>query len=308
MDLVIITAVRLYREGLADVLHRRGEINVVGTAESGQAGVAWEIDVANIYDQLSASYAGDYAEIVRSAPALVDEAWRRGRVWTGALLSGAASMPAWVGIDGGQGYRRQLAEAARYWKPRARPQWPDFLLLMGEALLSIYEGQPQRGFDLLEVRRAAYDRNMLSRGSGKGRISYAIHHARCAAAALGAVPSARRSERSRWTVQLRRAAGTIEKRGSPDARGFAELFEAALALDRGPSEAGLARLRGALGAFEQAGMRLYAAACQRRLGQLVGGDEGKVLLERGDEFMLAQGVVNVEAETELHCPGVARRA
>jgi two-component system nitrate/nitrite response regulator NarL len=40
MDLLIIAAVRLYREGLADVLHRRGGIKVVGTAESGEAGVA----------------------------------------------------------------------------------------------------------------------------------------------------------------------------------------------------------------------------------------------------------------------------
>jgi tetratricopeptide (TPR) repeat protein len=273
----------------------------------GQAGVAWEIDVANIYDQLSASYAGDYAEIVRTTPPLVDEALRRGRVWTGALLSGFSGMPAWVGVDGGQGYRRQLAEVSRHWKPRARPQWPDFLLLMGEALLSIYEGQPQRGFDLLEVRRAAYDRNMLNRGSGKGRISYAIHHARCAAAALRATrPSASRSERTRWTVHLSRTVATIEKRGSPNARAFAALFQAVLALDEAVSDAGIAGLRRALGAFDQAGMRLYAAACQRRLGQIVGGDEGRALVERGEGFMRWQGVVNIEAETELHCPGVGR--
>jgi eukaryotic-like serine/threonine-protein kinase len=273
----------------------------------GQAGVAWEIDVANIYDQLSASYAGDYAEIVRTTPPLVDEALRRGRVWTGALLSGFAGMPAWAGIDGGQSYRRQLAEVSRHWKPRARPQWPDFLLLMGEGLLSIYEGQPQRGFDLLEVRRAAYDRNMLNRGSGKGRISYAIHHARCAAAALRATRrSASRSERTRWTAHLSRTVATIEKRGSPNARAFATLFQAVILLDDGVSDAGIGALRRALGAFDQAGMRLYAAACQRRLGQIVGGDEGRVLVERGEGFMRWQGVVNVEAETELHCPGVGR--
>jgi tetratricopeptide (TPR) repeat protein len=272
----------------------------------GQAGVAWEIDVANIYDQLSASYAGDYAEIARTTPPLVDEALRRGRVWTGALLSGFSGMPAWVGIDGGQGYRRQLAEVSRHWKPRARPQWPDFLLLMGEALLSIYQGQPQRGFDLLEVRRAAYDRNMLDRGSGKGRISYAIHHARCAAAALGAGRrcSATRGERTRWTVHLSRTIAIIEKRGSPNARAFATLFQAVLALDEGVSEAGVGLLRRAVGAFDQAGMRLYAAACQRRLGQMVAGDEGRVLVERGEEFMRWQGVVDVERETEMHCPGV----
>ena len=60
---------------------------------------------------------------------------------------------------------------------------------------------------------AAYDRHMLSRGSGKGRISYAIQHARCAAAALGASrtgPS--RSERTRWhATVLKSTAEQIEQ-------------------------------------------------------------------------------------------------
>lgn len=38
MNIVIIAAVRLYREGLSEVLRRRGTINVVGTADSGPAG------------------------------------------------------------------------------------------------------------------------------------------------------------------------------------------------------------------------------------------------------------------------------
>jgi DNA-binding NarL/FixJ family response regulator len=39
VNVVIIAAVRLYREGLADVLHGNGTISVVGTADSGPAGV-----------------------------------------------------------------------------------------------------------------------------------------------------------------------------------------------------------------------------------------------------------------------------
>ncbi|MFG1990771.1 LuxR C-terminal-related transcriptional regulator [Actinoplanes sp. NPDC048988] len=40
MRIVIIAAVRLYREGLADVLHDIGSFAVAGTADSGPAGVA----------------------------------------------------------------------------------------------------------------------------------------------------------------------------------------------------------------------------------------------------------------------------
>jgi hypothetical protein len=274
----------------------------------GCPGVTWEIDAANVYDQLSAAYSGDRADIARSAPTLVDEALRRGRVWAGAMLSGFAGMPAWLGVDGGRGYRRQLAEVARYWTPRSRPHWPDYVLLMGEALVSIYEGQPQQGFALLEGRRAAYERYMLSNEPGRGQVSYDVHQGRCAASALGMLPVASgRSERKSWALQLRRSVVTVEKHGSAKARGLATLFQAALSFDRGPREGAIELLRRALAAFERAEMHMYAAACQRRLGELVGGDEGRALLARGDAFMQGQEVRDVEAETEMYCPGFARR-
>jgi tetratricopeptide (TPR) repeat protein len=270
-------------------------------------GVTWEIDAANVYDQLCASYAGDHADIARSVPALVDEALRRGRVWTGAMLSGFAGMPAWLGVDGGRGYRRQLAQVAHLWGPRSRPQWPDYVLLMGEALVSVYEAQPRRGYELLEARRVAYARHMLGRGTATGRVNYEVHLARCAAAALGITAEhTQRAERQGWVQQLRRAIAAVEKHGSTKARGQALAFEAVLAFERGARDEGVELLRGALGAFVRAEMCMYAAACERRLGVLVGGDEGRELRARGEAFMQRQEVKDIEATTELYCPGCVR--
>jgi tetratricopeptide (TPR) repeat protein len=278
----------------------------------GCPGVMWEIDAANIYDQLSAIYCGDYADIARSAPALVDEALRRGRVWTGAMLSGFAGMPAWLGVHGAESYRHQLAEVAKSWTPRSRPHWPDYVLLMGEALLGIFEGRPEDGFALLEARREAYERYMLSRGPGIGPVGYAVHQGRCAASALGAARpgsaarvGAREDQRKAWAAHLRRAIRLVEKYGSPKARGIATLFEAVLSYERGARESGLGLLRQSLAAFERAEMHMYAAACRRRLGELVGGDEGRELVARGEAFMQRQAVRDIEAETEMSCPGFA---
>ena len=49
---------------------------------------------------------------------------------------------------------------------------------------------------------------------------------------------------------------------------------------------------------------MLAASARRRLGQLLGGDEGTALLAAGDAFMRAQGVKNLEALTEVSCPGL----
>jgi eukaryotic-like serine/threonine-protein kinase len=274
----------------------------------GCSGVTWEVDACSVYDQLSAINCGDYADIARSAPTLVDEALRRGRVWKGAMLSGFSGMPAWLTTGDAAQYRRQLAEVARLWTPRARPHWPDYVLLMGEALVSIYEGQPRLGFELLEQRRSAYGRYMLTRGANKGNVGYATHHGRCAAAALGALPrSASSSQRAPFLTVLRRSIRKLRSNGSPKALGGAALLDAALCFERGGSERSVDLMRQALLWFERAGAHMFEAAVQRRLGQLQGGDEGRQRVALGDAFMLDQGVADLEAETELDCPGLSRR-
>jgi hypothetical protein len=85
------------------------------------------------------------------------------------------------------------------------------------------------------------------------------------------------------------------------------MLDAALAVQRGATERGVALLRRALGAFERAETRMFVAAARRRLGEMVGGDEGRQLISRGDEVMSEQGVTDLDAETELNCPGFGRR-
>lgn len=48
---------------------------------------------------------------------------------------------------------------------------------------------------------------------------------------------------------------------------------------------------------------MFAAAARRRLGELIGGDEGRALLAEGDAVMRAQRVVNLDAVTEMLCAG-----
>jgi hypothetical protein len=62
-------------------------------------------------------------------------------------------------------------------------------------------------------------------------------------------------------------------------------------------------LRTALAGFQVADMGLYAAITRRRLGALLGGDEGAALTRAGDENMRAQGIVDVEAMTRMLAPG-----
>ena len=64
-----------------------------------------------------------------------------------------------------------------------------------------------------------------------------------------------------------------------------------------------AALRRAGDGFDAAGMGLYAAAARRRLGELLGGDEGQTLVARADAWMRLQRIENPPRMTEMLAPG-----
>jgi hypothetical protein len=265
-------------------------------------GVAWELDSANFHDQFSAHYCGDYADIARTTPSLIDEALRRGRVFAGVTLSGFGGAPAWLTPDDPDGYRRQIAEAKRFWLPSAVPQFPDYLLLMGEIMLSLYADQPASGFDRLEMQRSAYMRTMLLRRSTTTQTRFAALSGYCAAAAIRASPHGTGS-RDVWFAAARRSSITLRRLRTQISLALAEVLNAALALGVGDRDQAAERLRDSVKRLDAADLGMHAAAARRRLGQLLGGDEGRALLATGDSFMQAQNVTNREAITELCCPG-----
>lgn len=267
-------------------------------------GLSIELDAANLFDQLSASALGDYVYVTRAAPPLIDEAFRRGRIWLAAMLSGNASITAWLAPDDAQGYRDLLDEAHRRWPRRSPRQWPDYALVTGEAMLSLYVGEPEHGVRLLEQERAAHRESLLTRGTGSRSLRLAIGAASCSVASL---PEAARRGRTE-DVRARTAIvhGTIArlgKSGAPAWLGLAAAFEAGCAFASDEPERALGWLHRAIDLLEPAGVAMHAAAARRRLGQHIGGDEGTRLVSAAEQQLRAQGIANIEAMTEFLCPG-----
>ena len=89
----------------------------------------------------------------------------------------------------------------------------------------------------------------------------------------------------------------------PHARGWAAALEAGLALHGGDAESAVERLRAAIACFDATGLRMYAAAARRRLGEALGGSEGQSTLAAGDAAMAKEAIVDIEAATEMLIPG-----
>jgi hypothetical protein len=277
--------------------HLAGALGVL----RGCSGVDWEIDCANIYDQLIASDTGMYAHITRTTPALIDEAQRRGRVWTAAMLSGFG-VHAWLVPDNASGYVSVLAEAKRQWRGSAQPRWPDFVMLAGESQHLIYQGESVAAFQLFERESARYAASEVGRSAGAGISGFAAHHGKAAAAALSSQPRDI-AQAQRMRAVLRASIVSLKRAGGAKRTGIAGMLDAALALDKGERRQARELLIGAAETLESTGAAMWAAAARRRAGQLIPSVEGTTLIALGDSFMQSQGVKNLEAMTEVNCPG-----
>jgi hypothetical protein len=263
-------------------------------------GMQWQIDLVHVYDQLSASIRGEFSELARTTPALIDEAFQHGRAWTGAMLTGFWSIGAWLAFDDACGYRRHLERARAHWSHLGASLPADrasYGLHRAEVMLSIYEGAPLAGYELL-ARRANAPMKPTH------RRDHAFLRSSCCVAALGAARAGRLKLAGRMALR-EEARPTDELRRAPQFQANAHLIEAALAIDQGRTDSAERELRTAERLFESTSMPVMVAGTRRRLGQLIGGDEGRQLITTAEAFLRSLQVRNIDAFNEMLCPGCA---
>jgi hypothetical protein len=101
----------------------------------------------------------------------------------------------------------------------------------------------------------------------------------------------------------RRLTAKIERERTRWATPFVPLARAAMADLEGRRPAAIPLLEAAARGFAEAEMGLHAAAARRRLGQLMGGDDGAALVGAAELWMMDQRIANVDAMTQLLAPG-----
>jgi hypothetical protein len=100
-----------------------------------------------------------------------------------------------------------------------------------------------------------------------------------------------------------RTAERILRERAPWADPLADLVLAAVARQRGDAASARALLEKARGAFVSADMAMWAQAAARRLGEVVGGDEGGRAVQQADAAMRAEGVADPVRFARMMAPG-----
>jgi hypothetical protein len=105
-----------------------------------------------------------------------------------------------------------------------------------------------------------------------------------------------------------RLAHSIEKEQMTWSNPLALIIHAGLARRRGDDTRAVKLLSQAIEGLEASDMALYAATARRKLGEVMGGDQGRELIAQADDWMSKQQIKNPAAVANLMAPGFSELA
>ena len=261
-------------------------------------GIAWELVTARFYHALSLYYLGEVEELGRCAAAYLKDAAERGNRFAALMFRTGPTNATWLFADDVAGARGALTEALAEW-PEQPFGSPHYMALTAQGRIELYAGTPRTGWEAVERSWPALKRTGLFRIQSV-RITARQIRASCGVAASHTAPSGS----APLLAAAERDAAAIAAERAPYSAPTAALLTAGVAARRGDEAAAARALRVALAGFEACHMKLFLAVTQRRLGELVGGDEGRALVNQANTWMTTHRIVNADRMTATLAPGL----
>jgi len=247
------------------------------------SGVAWELANVRHFHLGCLAYLGELRRLAERGPALLEEASSRGDLLAQTSIRCGNASILWLAHDDPDGGRRDVADAVAHWSRRG------FLLqhfyeLSSQTQFDLYSGNPRVAWERLADRWPELERSLLLRMQRVRIEAWSLR----ARTALAAIPGA--SDPRELTRDAERYAHKIEREECPWGLGFVHAVRGGISSTGGDNAAAVEHLTRSAKAFEASNMRLYAQAARRRLGQLLGGDRGRALIQGADVWMASEEV------------------
>ena len=259
-------------------------------------GVAWEIDTGHTFSLWCLLFLGEVAEMRRRRTTLLREAQDRGDLYAATHLGTYIMAYVRLADDGPEGARQELEQTMARWSQQGfHVQHHNAFL--ARAHIEVYDGRGTAGWNEVLRTAAAYKSSLLLRVE-QCRVDVLQTRARCALAAAQRVADAR--------PLLRAAEQDARRLGREKAawsRALSSLTLGCVAGARKDPDTAVRHLQEAVAQLDAVDMQLFAAAARRRLGQLLGGDEGCSLVTQADAWMRAQGIVKPSRMAAMLAPG-----
>jgi serine/threonine protein kinase/tetratricopeptide (TPR) repeat protein len=257
-------------------------------------GVNWELTIAHRFMLSSLMFLGEMVEISRRVPQLLAAALEQGNLFAATDLRTRMN-PIWLAADDPDRARDEVISALTTW-PRKGFHLQHYSSLVALAQIELYTGDYEVAWQHVEGQIKPLEKSMLLRIQGL-RIEAKYLRARLAlASAIGS----KRERRLRIAEGL---AHSIEKEQMVWSNPLALLIYAGLARRRGDDARAVVLISQAIEGLDASDMALYAAVARRKLGEVMGGDQGRELITQADDWMSQQQIRNPAAVANLMAPG-----
>jgi hypothetical protein len=293
-------------KGIADALEGRWRSaralcdQAEGIFRTHCTGVMWELSTAHRFALWPLMFLGEVAEIGRRLPALIKEARERNDLYAVTNLSLVVRTFVRLADDEPERARRELRQVMDEWSQQGF-HVQHMNRLIDEVQIGLYQGEGGAAWEQATCHWPALARSHLLRVQ---QVRIFLLHLR-ARAALAAATA--RAEPGPLLHAAERDARRLRRERIAWAEALAQLVRAGVAMGRRDVCGARQLLEDAAGRLETAGLHLHAAAARRRLGERVGGSEGRRLVEQAEAWMRGQHVRRPDRMTVLLAPGFPDR-
>jgi hypothetical protein len=261
-------------------------------------GAAWEFASASVFALWALYWLGDMRELAIRVPPLHKDALERGDLYLSTNARIGRANVIWLAANDPERAAWELADAMSRCTQRG-VHVQHFHALLARVNIALYADRGREALDDVRASWSPFARAFLFNVQTV-RIDMLHIRARCALSAAMTSP-----DRVELLRAAERDARRIDRQRAPWAVPLALLLRAAVAHGRGKASEAIAGLADAATKFDAQGMALFAAVARRRRGELVGGDEGRALVDAANAWMTEKSIKNPTRMTEMFAPGFA---
>jgi hypothetical protein len=246
----------------------------------------------------SLMFLGRLREQARRATQLLEDAERRGDLYTAVNLRAAPLVDICLVADDPDAAREHIRLALATWTQRGFHVQHWKAMVWG-AEIELYLGDGARAYARLEQDRRAYRRSLMEHAQFPRALTAFIRGRAAVASALSAPAAIRRSR----LKESRRIARQLEREGMDWIAPLACMLRAATANAEGDERGAVAALRVAIEGAAATEMKLHMWCARRQLGCLLGGEEGDRYIAQADAAMQAEGIRAPARMARMFLPG-----
>ncbi len=260
-------------------------------------GVAhWQAN-GHLFAANSCYFTGELKELSRRHARLSADAFERGDLYTIVNLATTTTITMNLVADSPEEGRRQVREALKQWSQSGFfvQQWQAMVF---EPDIDLYAGDGAASYDRLARDLPALRRSLLQNVQFMRALTL-YSQGRCAVASVEARPALREAR----IGEARRCVRRLSRERMPWVATLLHTVEAATENVAGNRPAAVAALKRMLASAEATDMGMHACAARHRLGELLGGDEGRALVGSAQTEFASEGIRNPAAMLASYLPG-----